>query len=96
MNGKVADRIPLQMYNFSTSRIQDLNVTNDDLNRKFAGITTDGESTNNGSKTGLLVRMENHVGHPLLNFWCVCHRSDLASENMFSVVRELNIYGNQN
>ena len=59
------------------------------MKEKFAGVTTDGESANTGSKSGLWKRLEDHVERKLMNFWCACHRSDLAMEDMEASVPEL-------
>ena len=56
---------------------------------KFAGVTTDGESANTGRNTGLWARLEKYSGRKLMNFWCACHRSDLAMEDLESSVPEL-------
>ena len=56
---------------------------------KFAGVTTDGESANTGKNTGLWPRLEKLAGRKLLNFWCSCHRSDLAMEDIEASVPEL-------
>ena len=36
--------------------------------------------------------MEEYVSHPTFNFWCACHRSDLAMEDVIRCVLELNIW----
>ena len=59
------------------------------MKEKFAGVTTDGESANTGSKSGLWKRLEEHVERKLMNSWCACHRSDLAMEDMEASVPEL-------
>ena len=33
-----------------------------------------------------------YVGHPTFNFWCACHRSDLAMEDVIRSVPELKIW----
>ena len=62
------------------------------LREKFAGVTTDGESVNTGRSTGLWKRLEDNVGHKLINFWCACHRSDLAMEDLEASVPELKVW----
>lgn len=62
------------------------------LKKKFAGITTDGESANTGKNTGLWKRLELLVGHSLMNFWCACHRSDLAMEDIEIYLPEFKIW----
>ena len=62
------------------------------MKKKFAGVTTDGESDNTGSKSGLWKRLEDHVERKLMNFWCACHRSDLAMEDMEESVPELKVW----
>ena len=52
------------------------------LREKSAGVTTDGESANTGRSTSLWKRLEDNVGHKLINFWCACHRCDLAMEDL--------------
>ena len=59
------------------------------IREKFAGVTTDGESANTGRNTGLWPRLEKLAGRKLLNFWCSCHRSDLAMEDIEAAVPEL-------
>ena len=59
------------------------------IKTKFAGITTDGESANAGRLSGLWTRLEQYVGHETFNVWCTCHRSDLAREDIFHCVPEL-------
>ena len=59
------------------------------MKKKYAGVTTDGESANTGSKPGLWKRLQDHVERKLMNFWCACHRSDLAIEDMEESVPEL-------
>jgi hypothetical protein len=53
------------------------------MKKKFAGVTTVGESANTGSKSALWKRFEDHVERKLMNFWCACHRSDLAMEDIY-------------
>ena len=36
-----------------------------------------------GHVSGVWARMEDYVGHPTLNVWCACHRSNLAMELMY-------------
>ena len=62
------------------------------LREKFAGVTTDGESANTGRSTGLWKRLEDNVGHKLITFWCACHRSDLAMEDLEASVPELKVW----
>ena len=60
--------------------------------KKYAGVTTDGEAANTGSKSGLWKRLEDHVERKLMNFWCACHRYDLAMEDMEESVPELKVW----
>ena len=62
------------------------------IREKFAGVTTDGESANTGRNTGLWKRLADCAGHELMNFWCACHRSDLAMEDMEASVPELKMW----
>ena len=62
------------------------------LREKFSGITTDGESANTGRSTGLWKRIEDIVGHKLINFWCACHCSDLTMEDLEASVPELKVW----
>ena len=48
------------------------------IRASYSRVTTDGESANTGRNSGLWARMEEYAGHPTFNFWCACHRSDLA------------------
>ena len=73
---------------FLTS-MKSLGVDEAMIREKFAGVTTDGESANTGRNTGLWRRLEDCTGHELMNFWCACHRSDLAMEDMEASVPEL-------
>ena len=36
--------------------------------------------------------MEEYFGHQTVNFWCACHRSDLAMEGLIESVPELMIW----
>lgn len=60
--------------------------------KKIVGLSTDGESANTGKKNGLWAKMESFVGRPIINYWCVCHHSDLAMEDLFSTVPELKLW----
>ena len=62
------------------------------MKKKYAGVTTDGEAANTGSKSELWKRLEDHVERKLMNFWCACHRSDLAMEDMEESVPELKVW----
>ena len=64
-------------------------ISEDIIKTKFAGITTGGESANTGRLSGLWARLEQYVGHETFNVWCTCHRSDLAMEDIFHCVPEL-------
>ena len=57
-------------------------ISEDIIETKFAGITTDGLS-------GLWARLEQYVGHETFNVWCTCHCSDLAMKDIFHCVLEL-------
>eukprot|EP00794_Sanderia_malayensis_P004959 gene4959-5604_t len=72
--------------------LEDLGITKEDMKSKFAGVTTDGESANTGRNSGLWARLEQYVEHPTFNFWCACHRSDLAMENVVQSVPELKVW----
>ena len=60
------------------SSLKDIGLDDTYIRAKYAGVTTDVESANTGRNSGLWKRMEEYVGHPAFNFWCACHRSDLA------------------
>ena len=62
------------------------------MKKKYASVTTGGESANTGSKSGLWKRLEDHVERKLMNFWCACHRSDLAMEDMEESIPELKVW----
>ena len=64
-------------------------ISEDIIKTKFAGITTDGESANTSSLSRLWARLEQYVGHETFNVWCTCHCSDLAMEDLFHCVPEL-------
>ncbi len=72
--------------------LNDLGISKEEIADKLIGVTTDGESANTGRSTGLWARMEEYVEHPTLNFWCACHRSDLAMEDVMKSVPELKIW----
>ena len=56
-------------------------------------VSSDGESANTGRVSGLWSRVEEYVGHPTLNIWCACHRSDLAMEDLLmQSVPELKVW----
>ena len=61
-------------------------ISEDIIEAKLAGITTDGESANTGRLSGLWARLEQYVGHETFKVWCTCHRSDLAMEDNFHCV----------
>ena len=64
------------------SSIEGVGLTKNEVQAKFVGVSSDGESANTGHISGLWARMEKCVGHPTLNVWCACHRSDLAMEDL--------------
>ena len=72
--------------------MKDVGVDETMMEEKFAGVTTDGESANTGRNTGLWKRLEDDAGHKLIIFWCACHRSDLAMEDMEAGVPELKVW----
>ena len=72
--------------------LNDLGLSKEEISDKLVGVTTDGESANTGRSTGLWARMEGYVEHATLNFWCACHRSDLAMEDVMKSVPELKIW----
>ena len=72
--------------------LKDIGLNDTEIQASFAGVTTDGESANTGRKSGLWSRMEEYAGHPTFNFWCACHRSDLAMEDVIRSVPELKIW----
>lgn len=45
--------------------------------------------------SGLWARMEQYVEHPAINYWCACHRSDLAMEDVMQAVLELKLWNSQ-
>ncbi|ESO03040.1 hypothetical protein HELRODRAFT_173907 [Helobdella robusta] len=47
-----------------------------------------GENSNTGRHGGLWVKMSEYLGHNMLTFWCIAHRSDLAFESVENVVPE--------
>lgn len=59
---------------------------------KLGGVTTDGESANTGSEAGLWKLLKEQLQRPLLTVWCVCHRTDLALEQIETSVAELKIW----
>ena len=72
--------------------LDDLGIEKGDLEDKLVGLTTDGESANTERESGLWSRVEKYVGHPTINFWCACHRSDLAMEDIMKSGPELKIW----
>ena len=60
-----------------------------DLMRRLAGLTTDGEAANTGKRCSLWKKLQDHLGRRVLTVWCVCHRSDLALESVEDMVPEL-------
>jgi hypothetical protein len=74
------------------SSLKDIGLTDTHIRASYSGVTTDGESANTGRNSGLWARMEEYVGHPTFNFWCACHRSDLAMEDVIRSVPELKIW----
>ncbi|ESN94266.1 hypothetical protein HELRODRAFT_164073 [Helobdella robusta] len=60
----------------------------DVIKAKMVGLTTDGENSNTGRHGGLWVKMSEYLGHNMLTFWCIAHRSDLAFESVENVVPE--------
>ncbi len=74
------------------SSIEGVGLTKNEVQAKFVGISSDGESANTGRISGLWARMEEYVGHPTLNIWCACHRSDLAMEDLMQSVPELKVW----
>ena len=65
-----------------TNCFDDMGLSKEDLQSKFVGMSTDGESANTGKDSGLWARLENYIGRSTMNFWCACHRSDLAMEDV--------------
>ena len=74
------------------SSLKDIGLNDTHIRASYSGVTTDGELANTGRKSGLWARMEEYVGHPTFNFWCACHRSDLAMEDVIRFVPELKIW----
>ena len=72
--------------------LNDLGLSKEEISDKLVGVTTDGESANTGRSTGLWARIEGYVEHATLNFWCACHRSDLAMEDAMKSIPELKIW----
>ncbi|ESO09987.1 hypothetical protein HELRODRAFT_167821 [Helobdella robusta] len=58
----------------------------DVIKAKMVGLTTDEENSNTGRHGGLWVKMFEYLGHNMLTFWCIAHRSDLAFESVENVV----------
>lgn len=72
--------------------LNELGLSKEEISDKLVGVTTDGESANTGRLTGLWARMEGYVQQSTLNFWCACHRSDLAMEDVMKSIPELKIW----
>ncbi|ESN91332.1 hypothetical protein HELRODRAFT_165352 [Helobdella robusta] len=58
----------------------------DVIKAKMVGLTTDEENSNTGRHGGLWVKMSEYLGHNMLTFWCIAHRSVLAFESVENVV----------
>ena len=69
-----------------------IGLSDEVIKKKFAGITTDGESANTGPSGGLWAKLQSYLGRKCLTFWCACHRSDLANEALFEYVPEMNLW----
>lgn len=52
----------------------------------------DGENANTGRQGGLWKLLENELNRKILTIWCLCHRSDLALEDLFKSVPELRVW----
>ena len=74
------------------SSLKDVGLNEGQIQASYSGVTTDGESANPGRNSGLWARMVEYVGHPTFNFWCACHMSDLAVEDVIRSVPELKIW----
>lgn len=57
--------------------------------QNMTGLTTDGESANTGKKSGLCVRLQEHLKKEILCIWCVVHRSDLAFGDLQASIVEV-------
>ena len=60
--------------------------------KKLVGITTDGESANTGQGGGLWKLLQDHLDRKIFTMWCVGHRSDLAIEQIITIVPELKMW----
>ncbi len=80
------------LFDAVISSLKDVGLNDTNIRARYSGVTTDGESANTGRNSGLWARMEEYVGHPTFNFWCACHRSDLAMEDVIQSVPELKIW----
>ena len=89
---EASDRGAKGLFGALLKALEDLGIEKGDLEDKLVGLTTDGESANTGRESGLWSRVEKYVGHPTINFWCACHRSDLAMEDIMKSVPELKIW----
>ena len=71
-----------------------MGLKKNELQTKFVGVSSDGESANAGRVSGLWSRMENYmyIWHPTLNIRYACHRSDLAMEDLMQSVPELKVW----
>ena len=72
--------------------MEEVGLTKREVQSKFVGVSSDGESANTGHNFGWWSRMEEYVGHPTLNIWSACHRSDLAMEDLMQSVPELKLW----
>ena len=72
--------------------MEEVGLTKHEVQSKFVSVSSDGESANTDHNSGLWSRMEEYVGHPTLNIWCACHRSDLAMEDLMQSVQELKLW----
>ena len=89
---EASDRGAKGLFGALLKALDDLGMEKDNLEDKLVGLTTDGESANTGRESGLWSRVEKYVGHPTINFWCACHRSELAMEDIMKSVPELKIW----
>ena len=80
------------LFSAAKASFGDVRLIQNEVQAKFVSVSSDGESANTGRVSGLLSRIEEYVGHPTLNVWCACHRSDLAMEDLMLSVPELKVW----
>ena len=90
--GEAEERGAKGLFGSLLKPLNDLGLPKEEISDELVGITTDGESPNTGRSTGLWKRMEEYIQHPLFNFWCACHRSDLAMVDIMKSIPELKVW----